>query len=96
MSAIKFPFWILMPLNATDGACSSPDHVSTFSTAARAIAFMETCEEGEWDVKLVSRTSRPELEEFLNGITTVCHDQNADGSGGTEITVEELLAGWAL
>ena len=99
MPAIRFPFWILVPHSADkDGSCQDPSHVCTFSSAARAIAYMEACNEGEWDVKLVSRPSRPEIKAFLqrNGIQRVCHDQNADGTGGTSILVEELLGNWDL
>jgi hypothetical protein len=59
---------------------------------------METQANGAWQVKLVSRTSRTEIEGLLrgSGVRTVCHDQNPDGSGGAIITVDELLAEWVL
>ena len=60
------------------------------------MAFMESHSSGEWDVKLVSRPSRPELETFLKRFPNVkiCHNQNPDGSGGTELTVADLLKNW--
>ena len=79
-------------------SCESPNHVSTFSTAARAIAHLEGKEAGQWDVRLVSRTSREEVAEYLkrSGVHNVCHDANPDGTGGHTISVDDLLASWTL
>ena len=99
MPDLRFPFWILIPRDpAPDAGCDTPNHVATFSSAARAVSYMEAAGSGKWDVRLVSRPSRREIEEFLRrfGVTRVCHDREPDGTGGTEMTVDELLAGWTL
>lgn len=99
MTAITFPFWILIPEGADPlNGCDAPEHVCTFSSAARAIAYMEAQSAGTWEIKLVARTSRPEIQSFFDrtGIRRVCHDQNSDGSGGTSLTVDELMPKWDL
>ena len=103
MPAVRFPFRILVPRDpegspAHDAGCEAPNHVAVFSAAALAVADMEAADGGEWDVRLVSRPSRPEIEAFLRrfAVARVCVDRHPDGTGGTEMTVEELLAGWTL
>ena len=103
MADVRFPFWILVPRapggsQVHDAGCEAPSHVAIFSTAARAVAYMESAGSGEWDVPLVSRPSRPEIEGFLKRfrVSRVCLDRNPDDTGGTEMSVEELLAGWTL
>ena len=93
---LSFPFWIVTPHRGP--ACGGDGQAATFSSASRAMAYMEAQREGEWDVRLVSRTSKPEIADFFGRhvITEVCHDQNPDGTGGELIPVADLLKDWRL
>jgi hypothetical protein len=97
MPATSFPFWIILPDSpGNDGR--SQGHVFTFSSTDRAMAYMQQHSEEKWQVKLVSRISRSEVEKLLKdrAVHTVFHDQNPDGGGGKVATVEELFAHWKL
>ena len=99
MPPLTFPFWIIVPLSPKLGdGCASPVHVSMFSSAARAIAYLEGNEDGQWDVRLVARSSRKEIAAFLKhiGANEICHEPNPDGTGGHTIKIADLLATWAL
>ncbi len=99
MPPVRFPFWMLVPAGpATRAGCGAPRRVATFSSAARAVAYREAAENVAGDLKLVSRTSRPDIHEVLSrcGVTRVCHDRDFDGAGGTEMSVDDLFAGWTL
>ena len=62
------------------------------------MAYMQAHRDGEWGVRLVSRTSKTEMAVFFaqNGCTAVCVDQEPDGSGGELVPIAGLLAGWTL
>ena len=99
MPPVRFPFWMLVPAGPPAHAGrAAPRRVATFSSAARAVAYGEAAEEVAADLTLVSRPSRPEIKQVLSrfGVTRVCHDHGSDGTGGTEMSVDELFAGWTL
>lgn len=72
--------------------------MAVFTSAAKAMAYMQAQTDGQWAVRLVSRTSKSDTAVFFaqEGVTHVCCDQNPDGTGGELIPVRELLSGWTL
>ena len=90
---LSFPFWLLTPSNF-DGPKTEVRLPLAFSTADHMSGYLDGKKAGQWAVQLVSRYSVPEVVEQLmrKGIIGICYDPHSDGSGGTAISIAELLA----
>jgi hypothetical protein len=94
---LRFPFWLLTPKRADDAAlvAKGDKWPMTFSTEAKMNAFLAHQRiDGHWEVMLVNRysvwTAIRELEK--HGYYGVCHNAEANGSGGNVMLLRDIGA----
>src|SRR4051812_33516617 len=90
---IQFPFWLLTPAG-TKGDPAESRHPVAFSSVERMGEYLKAQTSGEWGVQLVNRYSVAEVLSHLNdsGQRSLRHDVHRDGSGGTEVSIEQITA----
>ena len=91
---IQFPFWLVTPA----GSITDPTRLPlAFSTLARMSRYLNDKTSGQWAVQLVNRYSVVEIcSELRNsGVRAVCYDAENDGTGGVEISLDNLVAAHA-
>ena len=70
-----------------------PEHALTFSTSAKATAFMHQRGETDWEFRVINRFNVREFADDLRrqNLTGVCYDPDEDGSSGEQVSIEELF-----
>jgi hypothetical protein len=95
---ITFPLLVVLSRRVESPAphdeCDGTDHPLAFSSPGKMGAYMASRKSGQWDVRLVTRdTAATTVAELARrGKDAICHDVEADGSGGQLITLHQVLA----
>lgn len=95
---LKFPLWIVRPRTVpapvpeVEG-CAFSGVPLVFWRTDRMVAYLEAHGNSRWDVRCVMREAGMEAFADLHesGYASVCMDPEADGSGGQEMTLAELI-----
>jgi hypothetical protein len=94
---LQFPFWLVLPTGAPSPQQLTGygvSHPQTFSSAEKMAAFLTNHKHVQWETKLVDRYSAVSVLSKLvtHGFPAICHDSHEDGSGGTSISIADVLA----
>jgi hypothetical protein len=86
MRRLQFPFWIIEHRNRQDV------YLVSFSSHAKAVAYLDAHQQADWEVKIVNRATLPGLLRHLrsHGVKVLYHDRYPDGTGGREIPLADL------
>jgi hypothetical protein len=84
---ISFPFWLLTSAAATESPIA-------FSSVELMGGYLKAQSVGQWAVQLVNRYSVATILAELRrkGLDVVLYDVNQDGSGGVQVTLQQILA----
>ena len=96
MTQLVFPFLLLTRRGIYRAATIGDGtvHALAFSSTKKAGAFMDACQESNWEFALIVRSGLRSVIKDLEAanLVGVCLDPDPDETGGTSIKVAELRA----
>jgi hypothetical protein len=91
-ASIRFPFWVLAP-SISDSHAGTAGHIPAFTDSATLAAYLKSQHGRDRHIRLITRDS---LVLFLADLHLIRSpglrfDPRPDGSGGTQISIAELM-----
>jgi hypothetical protein len=95
---VTVPIWFVVerkqPTVPSCLPCDEPDTLLAFTTTEKLTAFLSRRTGGEW--KIILASDREEIVLIIalahnSGQEAICVDSQPDGSGGSKVTLTELM-----